>query len=81
MDKQSQVDINQLFLETRNNINFQLLDAIQSLDTTIRKLNTIQGKIGAQSSERKKKTSVGALEIENFVKSKVEKVRGVLHQF
>ena len=79
MDKESQVDLNQLFLETRNNANIQLLDAIKCLEATIRRS---QGKVGSTSSERKNRTSVSGIETDPSAKSKLEKVRasiGFLH--
>ena len=82
MDKESQVDLNQLFLETRNNANIQLLDAIKCLEATIRRLSLSQGKVGSTSSERKNRTSVSGIETDQSAKSKLEKVRasiGFLH--
>ena len=82
MDKESQVDLNQLFLETQNNANIQLLDAVKCLETTIRRLNLLQGKVGSTSSERKNRTSVSGIETDQSAKSKLEKVRvsiGFLH--
>ena len=75
MDKESQVDLNQLFLETQNNANIQLLDAVKCLETTIRRLNLLQGKAGSTSSERKNRTSVSGIETDQSAKSKLEKVR------
>ena len=75
MDKESQVDLNQLFLETQNNANIQLLDAVKCLETTIRRLNLSQGKAGSTSTERKHRASVSGVETDQSAKSKLEKVR------
>ena len=75
MDKESQVDVNQLFLDARNDVNFQLIDAVQSLEATIRKLYSSQSRIRSYSGDRKKRTSLSALEKDKPLISKPEKVR------
>ena len=75
MDKESQVNLNQLFLETQSNANIQLLDAVKCLEATIRRLSLSQGKAGSTSNERKNRTSLSGMETDPSGKSKLEKVR------
>ena len=53
MDKCSQVDLNQLRVMSPRDINIRLIEAIQSLETTIRKSQAFQGKTGTSRTNAK----------------------------